>query len=61
MNENRKAFAGIGRDGNVYVTESGYSLSYKTEGEHPAIVVKNSFGVPVAEILYRIDAEYVIK
>lgn len=61
VNESRKAFAGIGRDGNVYVTESGYSLSYKNEGDYPSVVVKNSFGVPVAEILFRIDAEYVIK
>ena len=61
VNENRKAFAGIGRDGNVYVTESGYSLSYKNEGDYPVIIVKNSFGVIVAEILFRINAEYVIK
>lgn len=61
VNENRKAFAGIGRDGNVYLLESGYSLSYRNESGYPVIVVKNSFGVVVAEILFRLDAEYVIK
>lgn len=61
VNENRKPFAGIGRDGNVYLLESGYSLSYGNEGDYPVITVKNSFGVIVTEILFRTDAEYVIK
>ncbi|MFZ3233307.1 MAG: hypothetical protein WA194_07485 [Patescibacteria group bacterium] len=61
VNENRKPFAGIGRDGNVYLLESGYSLSYKNEGDYPVVVVKNSFGVVVSEILFHSDAEYVIK
>lgn len=61
VNEDRKAFAGIGKDGNVYLLQSGYSLTYKNEGEYPSYVVKNSFGVAVAQILIRLSAEFVIK
>lgn len=61
VNENRDAVAGIGRDGNVYLIEKGYSLGYRNEGDWPVITIKNSFGITVAEVLYRLDAEYVIK
>ena len=60
-NENREALVGIGNDGNVYLVKDSYSLSYKNDGDYPVIIVKNQFNVAVAEILFRIDAEYVIK
>jgi hypothetical protein len=56
-----KAYAGVGRDGNIYLLSDGYSLSYRNEGDYPVIVVKNSFGVVVAEVMYRMSAEFVIK
>lgn len=61
IDENRDAVVGIGRDGNVYPIGKGYSLGYRNEGERPVITIKNSFGVTVAEVLYRLEAEYVIK
>jgi hypothetical protein len=56
-----KAYLGIGSDGNLYLPETGYSLSYRNEGEYPVISVKNPFGIIEAEVLYRLEAEFVIK
>lgn len=61
IGEDHKPFAGIGKDGNVYLLEKGYSLSYRSQSGYPLIVMKNRTGSVVAEIFYRIEAEYVIK
>ena len=57
----RQAFAGIGSDGNIHVLQDGYSLEYRNEGPYPKVTVTDPSGATVAEILYRLDSEFVIK
>ncbi len=61
VDSNAEAFAGIAADGNVYLLESGYSLSYGTDGLFPVVTILKADSSVVAEILYRLDAEFVIK
>lgn len=51
---------GIAADGNVYLLDNAYSLSYREEGGNVAIDVKRGSTIN-ATIIYKINAEFIVK
>lgn len=58
---NYKAIAGIAKSGDVYILENNYSLAYSTKDSHIVLQILDQNNTIVANILYNINAEYVIK
>lgn len=56
-----KAIAGISKSGDIYLLDSRYQMSYTTKDSYILIRIKNTTGDIAANILYKINAEYVIK
>jgi|GEM_PF-5564616 len=57
----KHAIAGISAQGDIYVLDTTYSLSYDTFGSYVVIRLKDSSGQVTASMLYRVDAEYVMR
>lgn len=60
-NASHQAIAGISAGGDIYLLDSKYRLSYATKDSYILIRLKDSTDNTVANFLYRIGAEYVIK
>lgn len=56
-----KAIAGISKSGDIYILNTKYKLSYATRGSYILLRVQDSEQNIVANILYKIHAEYVLK
>ncbi|MBP9812037.1 hypothetical protein KBC86_01535, partial [Candidatus Gracilibacteria bacterium] len=56
-----KAIAGIAKSGDIYILDAKYKLSYTTKDSSILIRLQDSNGAAVADIWYKIDAEYIIK
>ncbi len=61
IDTNHKAIAGISKSGDIYILDTDYELSYATKGSHILLRIQDSRKNTVADILYKIDAEYVLK
>lgn len=58
---NHKAIAGISKSGDIYILDAGYQLSYSVKDSYMLLRLQNTTGDIAANILYKINAEYVIK
>lgn len=58
---NHKAVAGISKSGDIYILDSKYQLSYAVKDSYILLRLKNTTGDIAANILYKINAEYIIK
>lgn len=58
---NHKAIAGISKSGDIYILSTKYELSYTTKDSYIVLRLQDAEKNVVANILYKIDAEYVIK
>jgi len=61
IDSDHKALAGISKTGDIYLMNSSYTLSYTTKDSSVILQIVDSDKNIVANILYKIDAEYVIK
>jgi hypothetical protein len=57
----KKPIIGISRDGNVYIMQSGYSMKYRETGTYISYLILDGSGQLVAEILFHMKAEYMVK
>jgi hypothetical protein len=61
IDADKKPIAGISRDGNVYIMDSGFSLKYRETGNNIVYLLMNKSNQVVAEILLKMKAEYITK
>ncbi|EKD30015.1 MAG: hypothetical protein ACD_78C00187G0002, partial [uncultured bacterium (gcode 4)] len=57
----RQAIAGISTQGDIYILDDTYSLSYDTSGSYTVLRLRDQSGQVVASMLYRIHGEYVVR
>ena len=60
-NSSKKAIAGIGSDGNIYLLDTTYSLGYTEDTGHLAIIIKNASGQEIGRAIYAISAEFILR
>lgn len=58
---NHRAVAGVSRTGDIYLLDPGYTLSYVTKDSFILLRVINPNNTIVANVLYKISAEYILK
>lgn len=56
-----KAIAGVSKEGDVYILDSKYIISYTTKDSSIILRIQDPNNAVVASILYKIDAEYILK
>lgn len=56
-----RAVAGMSKRGDIYLLDPKYGLSYATKDSYIIIRILDSEKNPIASVLYRIDAEYVMR
>jgi len=61
IDSNHKALAGISKTGDIYLMNPAYRLIYTTKDSSIILQIVDLDKNIVANILYKIDAEYVIK
>lgn len=59
--DDHRAIAGMSKTGDIYILDTNYTLSYSSSGSYVMIQVVNPSKDVVASVLYRMDAEYVIR
>ena len=61
VNAEYKAIAGISVQGDIYILDPQYLLSYSSSGPYILLNLKTQVGAMAASILYKINSEYIIK
>ncbi|MDD2566021.1 MAG: VCBS repeat-containing protein [Candidatus Gracilibacteria bacterium] len=56
-----KAIAGIGQDGNIYVVNDKYKLTYENNGDNVVINIVDSTSNIVGKLLFKVNLEFIIK